>query len=186
MRRGTALGLVGLGAGTWLLARVERLRTAPVVAGELDLTVVIPARDEAASLPRLLSSLGAQVAPAARIVVVDDESTDGTAAVARAHDVEVVAVPPRPPGWTGKAWACWTGAALVTTERIAFVDADTWLAPAALVCWRLLAARRLRPAPRSIGIVVIACQWWRAVLVRCHSSPPLALVCSTWAEVTAR
>ncbi len=132
MRRGTALGLVGLAAGTWLLARVERLRTAPVVAGELDLTVVIPARDEAASLPRLLSSLGAQVAPAARIIVVDDESTDGTAAVARAHEVEVVAVPPRPPGWTGKAWACWSGASLVTTERIAFVDADTWLAPAAL------------------------------------------------------
>ena len=64
--------------------------------------------------------------------MVDDESSDRTAAVAAAGGAEVVAAPPRPEGWTGKAWACATGAALAGTtsggeDVLVFLDADVRL-----------------------------------------------------------
>ena len=96
------------------------------------LTVVVPARDEESSLPLLLASLVPQLRPGDRCVVVDDESSDRTAAVASAGGAEVVAAPPRPEGWTGKAWACATGAALAGTTSggeglLVFLDADVRL-----------------------------------------------------------
>ena len=79
---------------------------------------VVPARDEAALLPETLASLLDQDYPGElRILLVDDESGDGTADVASrvAKDhaqgarLRVVATPPRPPGWVGKMWAVETG-----------------------------------------------------------------------------
>jgi hopene-associated glycosyltransferase HpnB len=73
---------------------------------------VIPARNEALALPRTLASLSAQNYPGQfSIVVVDDDSSDSTGAVARelgaasSRDVTVVQGAPLPPGWTGKIWA---------------------------------------------------------------------------------
>lgn len=101
------------------------------------LTVVVPARDEAATLPRLLASLADQTLPPRAVVVVDDSSTDGTAAAATAMGATVVSAPEPPRGWLGKPWACHLGAQRVT-GRVAFLDADTWLAPDGLA--RLAAA----------------------------------------------
>jgi hopene-associated glycosyltransferase HpnB len=74
--------------------------------------VLVPARDEAAVLPATLPTLLAQRYPGRlRVVLADDGSTDGTGEVARALGagaavpLDVVAVPPRPPGWAGKVWA---------------------------------------------------------------------------------
>ena len=128
-----ALFLVGWSCG-WLL--LWRPRPLPPRACDPTprppLTVVVPARDEESSLPLLLATLVPQLRPGDRCVVVDDESSDRTAAVAAAAGAEVVAAPPRPEGWTGKAWACATGAALAAStsggeDVLVFIDADVRL-----------------------------------------------------------
>lgn len=96
-------------------------------------SVVVPARNEAKTLPRLLASLAAQDRPPLEVLVVDDASTDDTAAVVRrAPGVTLLTAPPRPPGWTGKAWACHLGATAARGELLVFLDADVELAPDAL------------------------------------------------------
>jgi hypothetical protein len=128
----------GLLAGTWLLAHVTTVRPAtggpdpvPWPAG-ITVSVVVPARDEAATLPRLLASLRALDPAPHEVIVVDDGSSDGTAEVAAAGGATVVTAPPPPPGWLGKPWACQVGAGTATGSHLLFLDADTWLAPDAL------------------------------------------------------
>jgi len=71
--------------------------------------ILVPARDEAASLPRTLPALLAQDYPGpCAVVLVDDRSSDGTARVARrlgGSRVTVVEGRPLPAGWAGKVWA---------------------------------------------------------------------------------
>ena len=109
------LGLVLAHGRFWTTA--VRLPPADGFAGPWpDVAVLVPARDEAEQLPATLPTLLAQRYPGRlRVVVADDGSTDGTGDVARALgtgaavpldvSLEVVAVPPRPPGWAGKVWA---------------------------------------------------------------------------------
>lgn len=99
---------------------------------------VVPARDEAALLPASLRSLLDQDYPGQfRIVLADDESSDGTAAIAerlarehpRGARLRVVATKPRPSGWVGKMWAVETGVRAATDsgathEFWLFTDAD--------------------------------------------------------------
>jgi len=94
--------------------------------------VVVPARDEALTLPRLLADLGGQDGIDLEIVVVDDCSADGTADVARRFGVTVVDGRPPPAGWAGKPWACHQGAGASTAATLIFLDADVELAPTAI------------------------------------------------------
>lgn len=149
-----ALEAARWGAGTWLLWRIAMC--AGVAAGGLragtGVTVIIPARNEESNLPRLLGSLATQDPAPAEVVVVDDGSGDATAAVARMAGATVIPGAPLPPGWTGKSWACWTGAQAVGpgtgsggeahAGALVFLDADTWLAPGGLA--RILAEHRRR------------------------------------------
>ena len=57
-----------------------------------DVSVVIPARNAAATLPRTLDALAAQSRNAGDVIVVDDRSTDATAALAEAHDAVTMVV----------------------------------------------------------------------------------------------
>jgi len=120
--------------GVWLLWHIVRCRPARVDDARLaaSTSVVIPARDEEATLPRLLASLAAQVPAPREVLVVDDASTDATALVARTAGATVVDAGRLPPGWTGKTWACWTGAAAAAGPVLAFLDADTELEPGGL------------------------------------------------------
>ena len=100
-------------------------------------TVVVPARNESASLGRLLSDLQRESAGAdVRVIVVDDSSEDDTAAIARRADgVQLVSAPPLPPGWAGKCWACDQG--VNATEQgdgdlLVLIDADVRLHDGAL------------------------------------------------------
>lgn len=98
-------------------------------------TVIVPAYNEAASIAGTIRSLRAQTAVPAKIVVVDDCSTDGTGDVARAMGVTVM----RPPRNTGsKAGAQTFALDHVDTRFTVAVDADTALAPDAIE--RLLSA----------------------------------------------
>jgi len=100
-------------------------------------TAVVPARDEAMLLGETLRSLLDQDYPGVfRIVLADDESSDGTgevaSAVARDHpngaSVTVARTPERPPGWVGKMWAVETGvrtaSAAAPPEYWLLTDAD--------------------------------------------------------------
>jgi 4,4'-diaponeurosporenoate glycosyltransferase len=94
--------------------------------------VIVPARNEEATLPVLLRSLARLLPPPGEVIVVDDGSTDDTAAVARRAGATVVPAPPPPDGWLGKPWACQVGADAAAGRRLLFLDADTRLAPDAL------------------------------------------------------
>jgi hypothetical protein len=127
----TAVVIAGLGAATWLLGHVRTpcgsCRDRPVP----NVSVIIPARDEAETLPVLLSAL-VRLEPAPHeIIVVDDESADDTAAIAATFGATVVRTAP-PRGWLGKPWACHTGARVASGTHLLFLDADTWVTPQAL------------------------------------------------------
>jgi hypothetical protein len=126
-----ALLVIGWGAG-WLLAGRRHELAAPVAGGRAPtVSVVVPARDEEARIPPLLAALRAMEPAPLEVLVVDDGSTDATAALATAAGARVVAAEP-PPGWTGKAWACQRGAAEARGEVLVFLDADTVPAPGAV------------------------------------------------------
>jgi 4,4'-diaponeurosporenoate glycosyltransferase len=114
--------LLGWCAGWLLLWRVRPLP--PASPSRSGVAVIIPARNEAESLPHLLVPLLAARGPGDEILVVDDHSTDGTGEVARALGARVVTPPPLPQGWLGKPHACWHGAQATTAPVLLFVDAD--------------------------------------------------------------
>ena len=106
------------------------------------LTVLIPTRDEEENLPGCLQSLFAQSEPGFvlgqdwHIVVIDDDSTDGTFVLAERlalshtglHVLRAKALTPRRNGFTGKNAALWLGASQVlghTAKWLLFTDADT-------------------------------------------------------------
>ncbi|HWV50238.1 MAG TPA: glycosyltransferase family 2 protein [Microbacterium sp.] len=72
-----------------LAPRAVMERTRGVFAGEVTVTVLIPAHNEEASLPGTLRSLQQQSVPPTRVIVVADNCTDGTVRVARAHGADV-------------------------------------------------------------------------------------------------
>jgi chlorobactene glucosyltransferase len=101
------------------------------------LSVIIPARNEARSIERCVRSVLATGYPEVEVLVVDDQSTDGTGEIAT--DIQrsdprvlVFTTPPLPRGWFGKQWACWTGAAKARGDIFCFTDADTTHGPALL------------------------------------------------------
>ena len=116
--------------GFWLLR--ERDTAAAAEPADWPLVVaVVPARNEADVIQRSIASLLAQDYPGDfRVVLVDDQSDDGTGDLARALNHDRLTVLPggaRPPGWTGKLWAMRQGvdhAASSAPEFIWFTDAD--------------------------------------------------------------
>lgn len=120
--------LLGRG-GFWLMrdSLIEDALPSPAPT----VTAVIPARNEADVIGRAVASLSAQQYPGAfHIVVVDDDSRDGTAAAARAAGSEhlsVIHAAPLQPGWTGKLWAVSQGvqeAERLAPDYLLLTDAD--------------------------------------------------------------
>jgi hopene-associated glycosyltransferase HpnB len=143
----TGVGVVALVAWLGVLAHparpwdlrprddAEAARPGPETWPEV--SVLVPAHDEADVLPLTLPALLAQDYPGSwRIVLVDDRSTDGTGDVARAHRsrrLTVVDGRPLPDGWIGKVWAL--EQALASAGDAAYVlltDADILHAPFSL------------------------------------------------------
>lgn len=113
----------------------ERLEPAADARGDADLsgiTVLIPARNEAEVIGITLASLQGQ-GRGLKIVVVDDQSDDGTAEIARGFaNVELLSGQPLPSGWAGKLWALEQGKARVHTPMTLLLDADIALEPGML------------------------------------------------------
>lgn len=117
----------------FLVFRVRLPREAPPgsPARPRAVTVVVPARDEAANIVACVASLTRSSYPDFDIVVVDDRSGDGTGDLVRAMDpgnaraLRVLEGAELPDGWLGKPWACSQGAEVARGELLLFTDADT-------------------------------------------------------------
>jgi hopene-associated glycosyltransferase HpnB len=142
------------------------------------LVALVPARNEAETLPRTLPALLAQDYPGEwRVVVVDDRSSDGTGEVVRAiarshpqgHRAELVAGRPLPDGWVGKVWALEQAARravelLPATGVLLLTDADILHSPCS--------ARRLVAESVSAGLALTS----RMARLRCCSRAERLLI----------
>jgi glycosyltransferase involved in cell wall biosynthesis len=90
-----------------------------------EVSVIVPARNEEASLGMCLRSLVGQDAPSFEIIFVDDHSTDRTREIAQGFPVKMVEADPLPADWSGKCNACWNGARAARGRWLLFTDADT-------------------------------------------------------------
>ncbi len=146
-----------------LARRTPSLAAHPPVAGPA-LSVIIPARNESATIETVVRSVLTSGYPDLELLVVDDGSTDDTAArVASlaAGDPRLRLVPgaPLPAGWYGKPWACHQGAEAARGDLLCFTDADT------------------RHEPELLGRAVAALQAHRADAV---TVAPRQLCLSPW------
>jgi hopene-associated glycosyltransferase HpnB len=171
--------LLGRG-GFWLSSERDDGELAPIGSKRIPakVAIVIPARDEAEGIGACIGSLLQQdYAGDWSIVLVDDGSSDGTAAIARKvaaalgaeRRLNVVPGAPLPAGWTGKLWAVKQGidAALRLapgTEYLLLSDADIVYAPDTLAA---LVARA-----RAGGLVLASLM----VKLRCESLAERALI----------
>lgn len=91
-----------------------------------EVSVIVPARNEEACLADCLGSLVNQQAGVSyEIIVVDDNSSDATRAIAARFPVKVISADPLPAGWSGKCNAAWSGAKVARGRWLLFTDADT-------------------------------------------------------------
>ncbi|MGH9503453.1 MAG: glycosyltransferase [Terriglobales bacterium] len=97
------------------------------------MSVIVPARNEEASLGACLESLAGQTGMNFEIILVNDASTDRTREIAHSFaSVIVVDAEPLPAGWTGKNNAMAAGAGIARGEWLLFTDADTVHLPGSL------------------------------------------------------
>ncbi|UYP21028.1 glycosyltransferase family 2 protein [Rhodococcus sp. Z13] len=168
----TGAGIAGYGAAVAAANRIALPRLTPGAVVDEPVTVVVPARDEAERIGAVVSDLAAQRGLARlRVLVLDDDSSDGTAEVARraaGADERITVIrrtDPPPPGWTGKAAACAAAidraGAAAATGTVVFVDADVRLAPDALAA----AVTLLRRADAGL-VSPFPCQETGSVLER--------------------
>ena len=117
---------------------------------------VIPARDERATIGITVRSL-----PGIRVIVADDESSDGTGEVAAAAGAEVVRVGPRPSGWKGKLWAVSEGVRAAGTgcDYFLLTDADIeYVAPDVLSCLLAKAENEFAGFDLVSAMVLLRCE----------------------------
>jgi len=109
------------------------MSTGKPVVGSPRVSIIVPARNEDASLGACLESLVAQTGAPFEIIVVDDHSTDRTREIAASFpQVRVIEAGPLPAGWTGKNNAVVAGAREAHGGWLLFTDADTVHLPGSL------------------------------------------------------
>lgn len=122
--------LAGISAITILnVFTMLRLGRAPHTTEQPRLSVLIPARNEAHVIGETVRALLRQSYPHLELILLDDNSTDGTADVARAAAdgdprLQIVDGKPLPAGWAGKNWACHQLSEHATGAYLVFTDAD--------------------------------------------------------------
>jgi hopene-associated glycosyltransferase HpnB len=134
----------------------------PVPSTWPSVCAVVPARNEAPILPHALPSLLAQDYPGQfHVILVDDQSQDGTAATAkdiarnaqRPDQLTIISSQPLAPGWTGKLWAMHQGV-LASLPRnpdyLLLTDADIAYAPG---CVRALVGKAIREQRSLVSLM---------------------------------
>src|SRR5689334_859254 len=110
------------------------LRTPPNPATVASVAILIPARNEEASIEACLAAAVSSIGVDWEVIVLDDHSSDRTAEIVegfarRDHRVRLVAAPPLPTGWNGKQHACHVLSGCTERPLLLFIDADVLLAP---------------------------------------------------------
>lgn len=135
-------GIELLAAAPWIVAAVlfplmllhrSRVRRYPRLSADAApfVSIIVPARNEAENISACVATLVNSEYPALEVIVVDDQSTDGTAEVVRiiaersAGRVRLIEGAAPPAGWIGKSWACWQGYQVARGTVLLFTDADT-------------------------------------------------------------
>ncbi len=125
----------------YVARRIRAYRSVPTVDRLPDrpldtVSIIVPARNEEASIARCLRGLLAQRYPqdALEVIVVDDNSTDRTADIVRGFssehpNLQLIAAGELPGGWKGKPHACWQGAKVAKGAWLCFMDSDTSAQP---------------------------------------------------------
>lgn len=137
---GMVMYLLVVQANTLLNAlRLRRVGAYPLPSVWPPVAVLVPARNEEATIATCVRSLLGQDYPDFTVWVLDDQSTDRTAAMlaeerARSPRLRVLAGAPLPAGWLGKPWACHQLAQATegAGEVLVFADSDTWHRPGML------------------------------------------------------
>ncbi len=164
-------------------------------------SILIPARDEAATIERAVHRALASRGVDVEVLVADDESTDDTAAIVSAlaerdARVTLVRAGPLPTGWAGKQRACWLLAGRARHDVLMFVDADVALSPdaAARAAGRLLAVPTLGmvsgfPRETTVGLAEqLVIPWIHVLLLgylpmdrmRRSTAPGYGAACGQW------
>jgi hypothetical protein len=120
-------------------------------------SVLIPARNEADKIARTLEAVRANRGVDLEILVMDDASEDGTAEIVRRlakNDprIRLLDAPALPAGWCGKQHACWQLAKSARFPLHLFLDADVTLSTHALSAMAE-EMRRARPDGRDVGLI---------------------------------
>jgi glycosyltransferase involved in cell wall biosynthesis len=103
------------------------------VQAKLEVSIIVPARNEEVCLGDCLRSIVSQTGVAFEIIVVDDQSTDRTRSIAESFaGVRVISPGPLPANWTGKNNAVAAGARAARGQWLLFTDADTVHLPGSL------------------------------------------------------
>jgi chlorobactene glucosyltransferase len=139
-----ALGVAGFYSMLWGRTRSKRSRLVrkPGISKREwpRVSIIVPARNEERNIRRSVTSLLEQDYPAYEVIVVDDDSRDGTARIldeigrthAQGARLRVIHLHELPEGWAGKPHALHSGTQETRGEFLLFTDADTWHAPEAL------------------------------------------------------
>jgi len=144
-------------------------------------SVIIPARNERAVIETVVTSVLASAYRPIEVLVVDDRSTDDTAArvgelARRDPRLRLIAGEELPPGWYGKPWACLQGYRASRGDLLLFTDADTRHTPEllgrAVGALRETGADLLTIAPRqrceTFWERIVMPQIWLLLGVRYH------------------
>jgi hopene-associated glycosyltransferase HpnB len=160
------LYLVLLHGRFWSAGPELRPATRAATAALPDIDVIVPARDEVETIGPVIASLLAQdYSGTFRVILVDDNSTDGTAAAAGISPrLQILRGQPKPAGWSGKLWALSQGVAASSAPVLLFTDADIVHDPRHLAT---LAARLDSPRVELVS---------EMVRLNCTSWPERALV----------
>jgi hopene-associated glycosyltransferase HpnB len=169
------LGVLLLPSGPWRtrerLAPAAARGAAPASCDLSRVSVVIPARNEAIAIGATLRALAEQGA-GLEVIVVDDQSDDGTARAAsvaneglgRPLSLNVLAGEPLPPGWGGKLWALEQGLDRVAREYCLLLDAEIVLAPG-MIAALLEKADEENRAMVSVMATLRCVSFWEKLLV---------------------
>ena len=161
-------------AAAWFARRHRRWMPSidrdPPLSGSLpSILVVVPARNEENNVEACLDALIQSDYPRLRIRLMDDQSTDRTAEIARAvarrdSRVEVTTITDFPDGWLGKNNAMWQGVQGATEDWLLFVDADLRVSTSC-ISRAVAAAERARSDLLTVVARLVVVDFWEVAVL---------------------